>query len=162
MYSLTYDQWNALIDEAADAHSPLFESMKRVGGGINLFKSFVDKLKQEGMIDVANDDRHFLLTIEPYDDVIGGFKISLMASESLNVFEDIRDRSIEARDITLEEIRNFEAEHGLDMVDEILTAIEEKYSVYADLEDQDIIFELVVFDSEDIDKNNLLSGDSEK
>jgi hypothetical protein len=53
LYSLTYDIWNAIIDEAIDAYSPLFEVMQRAADGIILSKSLVDKLKQEGFMDLG-------------------------------------------------------------------------------------------------------------
>ena len=158
MYSLTYDLWNIIVDEAVYAYSPLFEEMQRTANGISLSKSLVDKLKQEGAMDVEDENRHFLLAIELYNDVIGGFKISLMISESLDAFEEIKERAAAGHDVTFEDIRNFEAEHGMDMAEEILDGIEERYSVYAEETGVDIVFELVVFDSENIDSNNLMGN----
>lgn len=157
LYNLTYDLWNIIVDEAVDAYSPLFEEMQQTADGISLSKSLVDKLKQEGAIDIANGARHFLLTIELYDDGIGGFKISLMIPESLDAFEEIKERAATAHDVAFEDIRNFEAEHGMNMAEEILDGIEERYSVYAEETGIDIVFELVVFDSENID-SNILKG----
>ena len=162
MYSLTYDIWNAIIDEAIDAYSPLFEVMQRAADGVILSKSLVDKLKQEGFMDLVSENRQFLLAIELYDDLIGGFKISLMASESLDAFEEIKERSTAAHDVSFEDIRNFEAEHGLDMAEEILDGIEEKYSVYVEEASEDIVFELVIFDSEDIDNNSRMTDEAWK
>ena len=156
MYILTYDLWNTIVDEAVDAYSPLFEEMQRSADGIELSKSLVDKLKQEGTLDVVDENRHFLLAIELYDDGIGGFKISLFISESLDAFEEIKDRAAMAHDVTFEDIRNFEVEHGMNMAEEIMDGIEERYSVYANEASEDIVFELVVFDSENIDSNNLM------
>ena len=158
MYILTYDLWNIIVDEAVDAYSPLFEEMQRSADGIELSKSLVDKLKQEGALDVVDENRHFLLAIELYDDGIGGFKISLFISESLDAFEEIKDRAASAHDVTFEDIRNFEVEHGMDMAEEIMDGIEERYSVDAEETGDDIVFELVVFDSEDIDSNNLIGN----
>ena len=157
MYGLTYDLWSIVVDEAVDAYSPLFEEMQRAANGVDLSKSLVDRLKQEGALDIVDETRHFLLAIELYNDGIGGFKISLLISESLDAFEKIEERAAAAHDVTLEDIRNFEAEHGMDMAEEILDGIEERYSVYAEETDEDIVFELVVFDSEDLDSNNLIS-----
>jgi hypothetical protein len=156
LYSLTYDLWNNIVDEAVDAYSPLFEEMQRTANGISLSKSLVDKLKQEGAIEVVDETLHFLLAIELYDDGIGGFKISLMISENLDAFEEIKERAAAAHDVTFEDIRNFEVEHGMNMAEEILDGIEERYSVYAEDTGKDVVFELVVFDSEDIDSNNLI------
>jgi hypothetical protein len=162
LYSLTYDIWNAIIDEAIDAYSPLFEVMQRAADGIILSKSLVDKLKQEGFMDLVSENRQFLLAIELYDDLIGGFKISLMASESLDAFEEIKERSTAAHDVSFEDIRNFEAEHGLDMAEEIMDGIEKKYSDYVEETGEDIVFELVIFDSEDIDNNSRMTDEAWK
>jgi hypothetical protein len=158
LYILTYDLWNTIVDEAVDAYSPLFEEMQQTADGIELSKSLVEKLKQEGAMDVVDENRHFLLAIELYDDGIGGFKISLFISESLDAFEEIKERAASAHDVTFEDIRNFEVEHGMDMSTEISDGIEERYSVYAKEAGVDIVFELVVFDSEDIDSNNLIGN----
>jgi len=158
LHILTYDLWNIIVDEAVDAYSPLFEEMQRSADGIELSKSLVDKLKQEGALDVVDENRHFLLAIELYDDGIGGFKISLFISESLDAFDEIKDRAAMAHDVTFEDIRNFEVEHGMNMAEEIMDGIEERYSVYAEEAGVDIVFELVVFDSEDIDSNNLIGN----
>lgn len=106
-------------------------------------------------MEIADEARHFLLAIELYDDGIGGFKISLMVSESPDAFEEIKERAVVAHDVAFEEIRNFEAEHGMNMAEEILDGIEGRYSVYAEETGLDIVFELVVFDSENIDSNSL-------
>lgn len=158
MYSLTYDLWNAIIDEAVDAYSNLFEAMQRAASNVGLSKSLVDELKRKGTIDIVNDIRQFLLAIELYDDGIGGFKISLMTSESIEAFQEIKERAAAVYEVTLDDIRNFEAEHGLDMSDEILDMIEERYSVNASEAVEYIVFELVVFDSEDIDNNSILGN----
>jgi hypothetical protein len=158
LYSLTYDLWNIIVDEAVDAYSPLFEEMQRTSDNISLSKSLVDKLKQEGAMDVVDETQHFLLVIELYDDGIGGFKISLMISESLDAFEEIKERAAAAHDVTFEDIRNFEVEHGMNMAEEILDGIEKRYSVYAEETREGLVFELVVFDSENIDSNNLMEN----
>jgi hypothetical protein len=158
LYSLTYDLWNTIVDEAVDSYSLLFEEMRQATSSISLSKPFVDRLKQDGVMEIGDETRHFLLAIELYDDVIGGFKISLMISLCLDDFEEIKERAAAAHDVTLEDIRNIEAEHGMDMAEEILDGIEERYSVYAEEASEDIVFELVVFDSENIDSNNLIGN----
>ncbi len=158
MFSLTYDLWNSIIDEAVYAHSPLFEAVQRAADDISLSKSLVDELKQEATMVVLEDSYNFLLAIELYDDDIGGFKVSLMAAEGQEVFEAIKERAVAAHDVTFEDIRNFEVEHGLDIEDEILNGIEEKYSVYAEKTNENIVFERVIFDSEDTDNNSRMSN----
>ena len=61
-------------------------------------------------MDIVDENLHFLLAIELYDDEIGGFKISLMISESFDAFEEIKERAAASHDVTFEDIRNFEAE----------------------------------------------------
>jgi hypothetical protein len=109
-------------------------------------------------MDVVDETRHFLLAIELYDDGIGGFKISLMISESPDAFEEIKERAAAAHDVTFEDVRNFEVEHGMNMAEEILDRIEERYSVNAEETGEGIVFELVVFDSENLDSNNLMGN----
>jgi hypothetical protein len=77
----------------------------------------------------------------------------------MDAFEEIKERAAAAYDITFEDIRNFAAEHGMNMAGEILNRIEERYSVYAGETDKKIVFELVVFDSENIDSNNLMGNE---
>ena len=55
--------------------------------------------------------------------------------------------------ISLEEIQGFEIEHGLEMDEEIFEKIEESYNVTTDFTEDGVIFELVVFDSRDLDNN---------
>ena len=45
----------------------------------------------------------------------------------------------------------------MNMAEEILDRIEERYSVYTEDTGKDVVFELV-FDSEDIDSNNLIGN----
>jgi hypothetical protein len=85
-----------------------------------------------------------------------------MASESLDAFKEIKERSTAAHDVSFEDVRNFEAEHGLHMAEEILDGIEEKYSVYVEEAGEDIVFELVIFDSEDIDNNSRMTDEAWK
>lgn len=55
---------------------------------------------------------------------------------------------------SLEEIEGFELEHGLDLMEEILVAIEERQGVRAGLSEESVFFELLIFDSRDIDDLN--------
>jgi hypothetical protein len=158
MYSMTYDLWNTIIDEAVDSYAPFFETMQNVSDSVLLSRSLVEELKLKGAKEVARDDRQFLLTIEPYDDEIGGFKISLLATGRVDAFEAIVEKAAASHKISFENIRNFEIEHGLNMADEILDKIKDEFSIYAERSDHDLIFELVVFDSEDIDNSNRMSG----
>jgi hypothetical protein len=154
MYSLTYDLWNLIIEEAVDAYAPIFETMHNVADGIQLSRSLVEELKLKGIKGLTGENRQFLLTIEPHDDEIGGFKISLLTAESIDAFEKVNEEAVASQGFSLEDIKNFEAEHGLNMADEILDGIEAEFDVLAEKSEEGLIFELVVFDSEDIDNNN--------
>jgi hypothetical protein len=154
MHSLTYDLWNLIIEEAVDAYAPIFETMHNVADGIQLSRSLVEELKLKGIKGLTGENRQFLLTIEPHDDEIGGFKISLLTAESIDAFEKVNEEAVASQGFSLEDIKNFEAEHGLNMADEILDWIEAEFDVLAEKSEEGLIFELVVFDSEDIDNNN--------
>jgi hypothetical protein len=158
MYSLTYDLWNLIIEEAVDAYAPIFETMHNVADGIQLSRSLVEELKLKGIKGLTGENRQFLLTIEPHDDEIGGFKISLLTAESIDAFEKVNEEAVASQGFSLEDIKNFEAEHGLNMADEILDGIEAEFDVLAEKSEEGLIFELVVFDSEDIDNNSRMAN----
>jgi cupin superfamily acireductone dioxygenase involved in methionine salvage len=158
MFTLTYDLWNSIIEEVIDAYAPSFEAMQNMADSIQLSRSLVEELKLKGAKELAGDNRQFLLTIEPYDDEIGGFKILLVMAESVDAFEKIVADAIASQGFSWEDIVNFEAEHGLNLADEILNRIEEEHEVYAENSDVDLVFELAIFDSEDIDNNSRIGN----
>jgi hypothetical protein len=158
MYSLTYDLWNLIIEEAVDAYAPMFETMHNVADGIELSRSLVEELKLKGIKELTGDNRQFLLTIEPHDDKIGGFKISLLMAERIDAFEKVNEEAVASQGFSLEDVRNFEAEHGVSMADGVLDGIEEEFEVLAEKSEEGLIFELVVFDSEDIDNNSRMAN----
>jgi hypothetical protein len=153
MHSLTYDLWNLIIEEAVNAHAPVFEAMQSAVDGIVLSKSLVEELKLNGIKELTGDNRLFLLTIEPHNDEIGGFKISLLMAESMDAFKKVNEDAVASQGFSLEDAKNFEAEHGLNMADEVLNGIEEEFDILAEKSEDGLIFELVVFDSDDIDNN---------
>jgi hypothetical protein len=158
MFTLTYDQWNAIIEEVIGDYIDLFDAMGKTATSIKLSKSLVDKLKQKGSVNISDGDWQFLLAIELYDDEIGGFKISLLSLERRDDFDQAIREAAASQGASFEDIRNFEAEHGLNLIDEILDQIEEEYAIIAQ-GDGSIVFELVVFDSEDLDNNARLGND---
>ena len=116
-------------------------------------KELVEDLKQNGVKDVGDDPWHFILEIDLLEDKIKGFTISLLAAESMELFESSIAKAASNHGISLEEIQGFEIEHGLEMDEEIFEKIEESYNVTTDFAEDGVIFELVVFDSRDIDNN---------
>ena len=87
MLSLTYDLWNEIIYDAVEAHAFLFDAMHQTADQLKLSKELVEDLKQNGMKDVGDDPWHFILEIDLLEDKIKGFTISLLAAESMELFE---------------------------------------------------------------------------
>jgi hypothetical protein len=153
MYSLTYDLWKELISDVIDAHDPLFMAMIHAAEGISLSKALVDELKQKGVKEIGDYPWHFLLEIDHIADHIEGFSISLLATEDRKVFEQIVADAANDRDISWDDIEGFELEHGLDLNDDIFEEIEDIYDIRAEIAEKVVFFELVVFDSQDIDNS---------
>jgi hypothetical protein len=154
MYSLTYDRWTDLIDDMIEAHAPLFEAMRQTADKIPLSGQLVEELKLQGVKEIGEVPWRLLLKIELYGDDIEGFMISLLAAEDLMIFEQTKAEVAMAHGISLEEINGFEADHGLDLDEEIITGIEEGYGITTEIAENGILFELVIFDSEDIDNSH--------
>jgi hypothetical protein len=53
----------------------------------------------------------------------------------------------------MEEIEGFELEHGLNMQEEIFVEMEERYAVRVEARENEVVYELVIFDSQDIDNS---------
>ena len=153
MYNITYDLWNDIIDDCIEAHVPLFEAMRQTADNIQLSKGQLDELKKKGFNEIYNESWHFILKIELYDDKIEGFAITLMAAETLEVFDQIKMNAAAARGISDEDLRGFEAEHGLDIDEEIFKGMNEGFDIAAEPAENGVLFELIVFDSEDIDNS---------
>jgi 5'(3')-deoxyribonucleotidase len=153
LFSLTYDLWNEIIHDVIEAHTSLFEAMHKAADEIKLSKGLVEDLKSNGIVEVTKDHWNFFLQIELLDDMIEGFKISLIATESMETFE--RSVAMAALDhgTSLEDIESFELENGLELNEEIFETMEESLIVKADVMDEDVIFELVIFDSQDLDNS---------
>ncbi len=157
MYSLTYDLWNEIIDDVVIVHSPLFEAMHQAADKLTLSKAFVEDLKRKGMMEIEEETWRFLLQIEFWEDKIEGFWISLLAAEEAEMFEEIKAKAAADHGFSLEEVQGFELEHGLELDEEIFKEMEESWGVVAKAAENEVIFELVVFDSQDLD--NLQKSD---
>jgi hypothetical protein len=155
--SLTYDLWNEIIYDTVEAHAFLFDAMHQTADQLKLSKELVEDLKKNGIKDIGEDPWQFILRIDLLDDKIKGFTISLLAAESMELFESGIAKAAANHGISLEEMQGFEIEHGLEMDNEIVEKIEESYNITTEIADNGVIFELVVFDSRDLDNN--LEGD---
>jgi hypothetical protein len=153
--SLTYDLWKEIIDDVAHEHSTLFMAMHQAEEEIEISRSLIDDLKNKRDLMIANDPWHLRLQIDFIDDKIGGFRISIAAAEELTVFELIKAKAAADHGISLDEIEGFELEHGLDLDDEVFEAMEDSYEILAELSENEVLFELVVFDSQDIDDRQM-------
>lgn len=152
----TYDLWSAVIDDVIERHSPLFDAMHRAQERISISRALVDELGQIGAKQIKEDSWQFLLAIDRYEDEIGGFRIALLGREAPEVFQEVKEDACAAHGISSAEIRCYEVEHGLDLEEEILQGLEDEYQVSAERTEEGIIFELILFDSEDIDDNSKL------
>jgi hypothetical protein len=155
VYSLTYDLWKEIIDDVAHEHLTLFMAMHQAEEEIEISKALIEDLKNKRDLIIADDPWHLQLQIDFIDDKIGGFRINIAAEEELKVFELIKAKSAADHGFSLEEIQGFEIEHGLDMDEEIFEAIADSYEIQAELSENEVLFELVVFDSQDIDDSQM-------
>ena len=151
MYSLTYDLWKEIIDDVAFAHSSLFMAMHQAAEEVEISRALIDDLKNKRDLMIADDPWHLRLQIDFIDDKIGGFRIYIAAAEDQDVFELIKAKMAADHGFSQEEIEGFELEHGLDMDEEIFEAMEDSYEIRADFIEDEVLFRLVVFDSQDID-----------
>ena len=153
MFSLTYDLWKEIIEEIAEAHDPLFAAMHQAAEELQLSKALIDDLKSKRELTIANDPWELQLTIEFIEDKINGFIIYLEAIEPQDILEEIKANVASDKGFSLEEILGFEIEHGLDIEEEIFEEMEESYAVRTEVRENEVIYELVIFDSQDIDNN---------
>jgi len=160
VYVLTYELWNSIIEKAMDAYAPSLDALENMADSIQLSRKLVENLRKNGSRDSEGYNRQFLLSIEPYDDEIGGFRIILAMVESIETFEKIVADSVASLGFSWDDIVNFEAEHGLNLKDEILDRIEEEHAILAEESGGDLVFMLVIFDSEDIDNNSRMGNEA--
>jgi hypothetical protein len=151
LFSLTYDLWKEIIEEIAQAHDSLFAAMHQAAEELQLSKALIDDLKSKRELMIANDPWELELTIEFIEDEIDGFIIYLEAKEQQEILEDIKANVASDHGFSLEEIEGFELEHGLNIQEEIFEEMEESYGVRAEVRENAVIYELVIFDSQDID-----------
>jgi hypothetical protein len=150
---LTYDLWNGIIENVIDIHATLFEAMHQAAEEIRLSKELVEELKLEGAKEIKKGSWNFTLALEPYADEIRGFSISLISSEDLGAFRQIKTEAAADRGFTSEDIECFEIEHGLEMDGEIFDSMGERFGISAETKDDEVVFELLLFDSQDIDNS---------
>ncbi len=151
MYSLTYDLWKEIIDDVAFEHASLFAAMHQAAEDLKLSRVLIDDLKNKRELPIADDPWHLRLQIDFINDNIGGFRIYMIAPEELDILVQIMAEMAADHGFSLEEIEGFEIEHGLDMLDEVFEEIEDTYKIQAEVIENDVLFRLVVFDSQDID-----------
>jgi hypothetical protein len=157
LFSLTYDLWKEIIEVIAHAHDSLFAAMHQTAEELQLSAALIDDLKKKRELTIAKDPWELQLAIEFIEDEINGFTIFLVAKEPLEILEEIKANVVSDQGFSLEDIEGFELEHGLDIQEEIFVEIEESYGVTAEVRENVVIYELVIFDSQDID--NSLSQD---
>jgi hypothetical protein len=153
LFGLTYDLWKEIIDEIAIAHDSLFAAMHQTADELQLTADLIDELKSKKELKIANDPWEFLLMIDFIEDKINGFIIYLATAEQLEILEEIKANVASDHGFSWEEIEGFELEHGLDMQEEIFVEMEESYGVRAEVRENEVIYELVIFDSQDIDNS---------
>ncbi len=150
---LTYDLWNEIIEDVIDSHAPLFEAMHQAADEFKLSKEIVEELKLKGVKEIKKEPWHFMLAIELHADEIGGFRISLFSSEDLEAFWLIKSKASADHGLAPEDLEGFEIEHGLEMDEEVFEGIEETYGISAEAHADGVVFELLLFDSQDIDNS---------
>jgi len=151
LFTLTYDLWEEIIDEIALAHDSLFAAMHQRAEDLQLSAALIDDLKSKKELTIANDPWELKLNLEFIEDKINGFIIWLAVDEPLEVLEEIKVNVASDHGFSLEEVVGFELEHGLDMQEEIFVEMEECYGVRAEAKENVVTYELVIFDSQDID-----------
>jgi len=150
LFDLTYDLWREIVEDVVVSHQPLFEAMYQAADDIDLTAALIEELKRKEELNLPGD-WNFRLLIDFIKDEIDGFIIFLAAEESQQLLEQAKSAAAEERGFSLEEMQAFELEHGLNMQEEILVAMEETYGIQAEFGDDRLIYYLVLFDSQDID-----------
>lgn len=151
MFSLTYDLWIEIIDDVVESHAPLFETMREAVESLDLSDALLDNLKKKGILEIGTPEERFLLKIDFFEDKIDGFMVSLLASESLEIFETVKAEAVSDKGFSLEDIEGYEIEHGLNIDEEIFAEMEEGYGIFVEMDEDGILFEKEVFNSQDID-----------
>lgn len=150
MFTLTYDLWREIVEDVVVSHQPLFEAMHQAADDLDLTTALIEELKQKEELPLPGD-MDFKLVIDFLQDEIEGFIIYLAAEESQELLAQLMADASEVRGFSLEEMQAFELDHGLNMQEEILLDMEETYGIQAEVGEDQLIYYLVLFDSQDID-----------
>lgn len=151
MNDLNYELWQEMIEHIASEYASLFSIMHEAAGELPLSRALIDSLKNKTELLISTDPWRMCLQIDLIEDDIGGFRIYLMTSLEMDGMEDLMTETAEELGITQEEINAFEVEHGLDMRGDVFEKIRDEYGIQPEIQGGNIIFSLLVFDSQDID-----------
>ncbi len=151
MSEIGYEMWQEMVGDAAIEYAPLFSFMHETAREMPVSRALIEDLKKNKEIKILSDPYELWLQIDLIEDDIGGFRIYLQASEERNTMEELMAKMAEYQGITQKEIEAYEVEHGLDMMGDIFEAIRDGYDIQPEIRGDDIIFSLVIFDSQDID-----------
>jgi hypothetical protein len=159
MAGLTYELWNEMMDDAVEAQAPLFQAMHSAAEKIKITRSLVETLRLEGIKEMKEGEVELVLAIELHNDGIDGFMISLIAAESLELLEEVIYDVAEEMGFSEEEVRGYQAEHGLNLVEDFFSALANREGISAEVDGDSAVFELILFDSEDVDNSiNMTDG----
>lgn len=162
MHEIGYELWQEMVEDFASEYAPLFSFMHETAREMPVSRALIEDLKKNKEIKISSDPWELRLQIELIEDDIGGFRIYLMAYEERNAMEEMMLNTAEDQGISQEEIEAFEVEHGLDMLGDIFDEIRDGYDIQPEIRGDDVIFSLLVFDSQDIDDsrgNDVFWGD---
>jgi len=151
MNEISYELWQEMVEDIASEYAPLFSIMHETAREIIISRDLIEDLKKNKEMKISTEPWELWLQIDLIKDDIGGFRIYLMAFEESNAMEELILSIAEEQGITQEDIEAFEVEHGLDMLGEIFDEIRDEYDIQPEIRGDDIIFSLLVFDSQDID-----------
>ena len=151
MYNIDYAIWQEMVEYVVYEYAPLFSILHEAARELPLSRTLIDDLKASGELTVSCEPFRISLQIDPINDNIGGFRIYLMASIELSAMKELMSEVADDQGISQEEIDAFEVEQGLDMLGDIFEEIRDGYDIHPEIKGDDIIFSLLVFDSQDID-----------
>ncbi len=127
--------------------------MHQAADETKISKEIVEELRLKGIKEIEKDSWHFTIAIELHADEIGGFRISLFSSEDLEAFWLIKSEAAADHGFAPADLEGFEIEHGIEMDEEIFDQIAERYGISAEANEDGVVFELPIFDSQDIDNS---------
>ena len=147
MNDLNYELWQEMIEHIASEYADLFSIMHQAARELPLSRALIDDLKTKKELLISTDPWRMVLQI----DLIEDDRIYLMTSVERDALEDLMSETAEELGITQEEIDAFEVDHGLDMLGDVFEKIRDEYGIQPEIQGGNIIFSLLVFDSQDID-----------